>query len=110
MTITSEIFRELASRREGPALDFKLVQYDWNADGNLELAKDLMAIANGLSPDSPAGHILTGVDLAPDQTGRLVGVGPTTHLDDAIMHGYRDIRYTVIYTATNPARFVRLWR
>jgi type 1 fimbriae regulatory protein FimB len=24
--------------------------------------------------------------------------------------GHRDIRHTVIYTATNPARFERLWR
>ncbi len=24
--------------------------------------------------------------------------------------GHRDIRHTVIYTATNPAKFERLWR
>ena len=86
MPITTEIVRELSARHEGPALDFKVAQYNWSDDGNLELAKDLMAIANGLSLVSPPGYILIGVDLEPDQTGRLVGIDPTKHLDDASMH------------------------
>ncbi len=86
MPITANIVLELISRHEGPILDFKVTQYNWNNEGNLELAKDLMAIANGLSLVSPPGYILIGVDINPDQTGRLVGVEPTAHLDDANMH------------------------
>jgi hypothetical protein len=84
--MTPELVAELIARRESPTLDFKGEQYDWDEDGNLELAKDLMAIANGLAPGSAPGYILIGVDTETDQTGRVVGVNPTVHLDDAAMH------------------------
>ncbi|MGO8783926.1 MAG: tyrosine-type recombinase/integrase [Syntrophobacteraceae bacterium] len=32
------------------------------------------------------------------------------HFPDGNCPGHRDIRHTVIYTATNPAMFERLWR
>lgn len=84
--MTPELIAELLARRESPTLDFKRDQYDWDEDGNLELAKDIMAIANGLAPGAACGYIIIGVDTAPDQTGRVVGVEPTVHLDDAVMH------------------------
>jgi hypothetical protein len=84
--MTPEIVAELIARRESPTLDFKADQYDWRADGNLELAKDLMAVANSLGPGSACGYILIGVEEEPDQTGRLTGIDVSKHLDDAAMH------------------------
>jgi hypothetical protein len=55
--ITVHIVLELISRREGPTLDFRVTQYNWNKEGNYELAKDLMAIANGLSLVGTPGYI-----------------------------------------------------
>jgi len=42
VTITADLIRQLAAQRESERLDFKRDQYDWAADGNAELAKDLM--------------------------------------------------------------------
>jgi hypothetical protein len=77
---------EPIARRESPTLAFKRDQDDWDEDGNLELSKDLMAIANGLAPGSAPGYILIDVDTETDQTGRVVGVTSTVRLDDAAMH------------------------
>jgi hypothetical protein len=84
--MTADEIRELASRREGTDLDFKLEQYDWTNDGNHELAKDLMAMANKLGPYSAPAHILIGVkEVLPEKTGEIVGIDPSHHLDDAKM-------------------------
>jgi hypothetical protein len=85
MSITVELINQLSARREGPALDFKKAQYDWSSGGNLELAKDLMAIANGLASGSAPGYILIGVDEKTDGTGEVIGVDVSKHLDDASM-------------------------
>lgn len=85
MPISAEELRELAARRESSSLDFKLTQYDWKPEGNLELAKDIMAIANALPPGSLPGYILIGVGTETDSTGRIVGIDPASHLDDACM-------------------------
>jgi len=86
MTITADTVRALAAQREGTRLDFKERQYDWKNEGNLELAKDLMAMANALSPNGGDAHILIGVKELPDQSGQIIGVPPDAHLDDASMH------------------------
>lgn len=79
--------RELVSRREDSDLDFKIAMYEWINDGNNELAKDFMAIANKLGPYAAPGHILIGVEeVHPEKTGRIVGIDPAEHLDDAKMH------------------------
>ena len=86
MSVDAELIRELAARQEGPSLDFKGIQYSWESDGNIELAKDIMAIANGLRPSSSPGYILIGVEeTLPGKIGQLVGVAESTHLDDASM-------------------------
>lgn len=86
MSIDADAVRLLAAQREGTRLDFKVQQYDWKADGNLELAKDLMAMANALSPGGGNAHILIGVKELDDHSGQIVGVAPAAHLDDASMH------------------------
>ena len=48
MSIDEELVLELISRVENERLDFKTYSYAPTTDGRLELAKDLMAIANGL--------------------------------------------------------------
>jgi predicted HTH transcriptional regulator len=83
MLIGVETIRELLARTEGEALDFKRCQYPSTPAGNAEMTKDIMAMANVLSPNAPPGYILIGVDQESDQTGRAVGVDPSTHLDDA---------------------------
>jgi len=58
---------------------------------------------------------LTGLELpTPHQLRHACGFaladqGADTRLIQDYL-GHRDIRHTVIYTATNPARFERLWR
>ncbi len=84
--MTAERILELIARRESASPDFKKEHYDWRNDGNLELAKDLMAMANALSPGTGPAYILIGVDVDADQLGVLVGIDPAEHLDDAIMH------------------------
>lgn len=86
MPIDADLIRTLAAQHEGTRLDFKEQQYDWKADGNLELAKDLMAMANALGPRGGHGHILIGVREIADHSGQIVGVSPGAHLDDASMH------------------------
>lgn len=82
MPITPEKVRELAARKEGTTLDFKRDDYDWSTKAsNLELAKDLMAMANSLRASSEPGYILIGVD----DDGSIVGVA-TPHTDDANLH------------------------
>lgn len=81
----ADAIRELVARHEGPFLDFKRQPYDSTPAGNRELAKDIMAIANGLAPHNAAGHILIGVEEAHDGTGRIVGVPAASHLNDADM-------------------------
>lgn len=84
--MNADQIRELVARSEGPALDFKRDQYDWSQDGNLELAKDLMAMANALQPGAEPAHILIGVEERSDRTGNVVGIALSSHLDDATMH------------------------
>jgi hypothetical protein len=83
MAISPDKVRELCSRREGTSLDFKLDTYDWPNDGNNELSKDLMAMANCLARDAPPAYILIGVKELPDGTGEIVGVPAGSHLNDA---------------------------
>lgn len=85
MPISVETIRELLARNEGPALDFKATHYPGTNSGNAEMAKDVMAISNGLSPHASLGHILIGVNENSDKTGFVVGVDPNSHLDDASM-------------------------
>ncbi len=62
--------RELLSRTESPTLDFKREHHT----SDVELAKDLMAIANVLRLDE-RGHIVFGADEDPiDRTGIVVGL------------------------------------
>lgn len=86
MPLDADTIRSLAAQREGTRLDFKSQQYDWKSDGNLELAKDLMAMANALGPRGGNAHILIGVQELSDHSGQVVGVAPSDHLDDASMH------------------------
>lgn len=79
--IDTATLRTLASQNEGTRLDFKLVHHD----NNKELAKDLMAMANCLSPDQ-AAFILVGIDETQDYPDNLVGVVAGSDLDDAIWH------------------------
>ena len=62
--VTADMVRELASRGEGPTLDYKRDDYDWpdTARSNAELAKDVMTVANGLQRGSEPGYILIGVN------------------------------------------------
>lgn len=84
MPISPEKVRELAARGEGATLDFKVADYDWSRKNaaNAELAKDLMAMANVLRPNSPPAYILVGVK----NDGTIVGVPAASHLDDAVLH------------------------
>ena len=87
MEATENTIRLLLTEREGTRLDYKGEDYDWPAHGRFELAKDLMAIANSLTPHGPNGYILVGVEEDPvDATGVVVGVDPTSHQDDADIH------------------------
>lgn len=81
MPISPDKIRELAARPEGTNLDFKVCGYDWDNDGNFELSKDLMAMANCLLPNSEPAYILCGV-----RPNEIVGVTPENHLDDASFH------------------------
>lgn len=86
MPIDANLVRTLAAQSEGTRLDFKIEQYNWKAEGNLELAKDLMAMANALSPGGSNAYILIGVKESADRSGEIIGVAPAVHLDDASMH------------------------
>ena len=44
MSISDDLVRQLASRREGPTLDFKEELYEGSPEGNAELAKDIMEL------------------------------------------------------------------
>lgn len=73
----------MVARGEGIPLDYKLLDYDWSRPGsNAELAKDLMAFANCLRPNSEPAYMLVGVD----NQGALVGVPAAGLLDDAQLH------------------------
>lgn len=72
--ITEEHFRELCARREGPALDFKEAFYPNSDAGSVEMAKDVIAMANLLPQHSiSAAHILVGVRENSDGYGDIVG-------------------------------------
>jgi hypothetical protein len=87
MNIDADLVHDLLRRHEGTRLDFKGKQYDWAAGGNAELARDLMAMANALTPGANPAHILIGVDEdATTKTGILVGIPIAAHVDDAAMH------------------------
>jgi hypothetical protein len=86
MTVTADQIRELLTHVEGTKLDFKARGYDWNNDGNFELAKDLMAMANVLSVGAEPSHLLVGVAEGKDHSGTLVGVAVDSHPDDADVH------------------------
>jgi hypothetical protein len=83
MPISAEKVRELAARGERTNLDYKVADYDWDAGqlGNLELTKDIMAMANLLGPSSEPAYILVGVEQG---TGRIAGIAH--HQDDAALH------------------------
>lgn len=81
--ITSEQFRALAAQRESIALDFKESFYDNGNKGNSELAKDIIAMANLLDPDSDPAYILIGVREESDGTGTIVGFTHEPWMTDA---------------------------
>src|ERR1044071_9600300 len=73
MSLTPDEVRELATRKEGTLLDFKCHDYEWGNSkkaANAELAKDLMAMANALSPGAAPAHILIGVE----NDGTITGI------------------------------------
>lgn len=82
MPLTANDIRDLIQRNEGTRLDFKGEGYSTSGEGrkNAELAKDIMAFANSLGPDSAPAHILIGVQK--DKT--ICGV--SSHPDDAAEH------------------------
>jgi hypothetical protein len=86
--INDDKVRELVARGESTSLDFKTTDYDWSTtakkDSNAELTKDLMAMANVLRSTSEPAYIITGVTKAIPHT--IVGVPPSSHLDDAALH------------------------
>jgi hypothetical protein len=84
--MTPDRIRELCAQTEDTDLDFKEAQYDWDRDGNLELAKDIMAMANVLHAAAEPAHILVGVRQREDNTGEICGVAREQLLDDAAMH------------------------
>jgi hypothetical protein len=86
MLVTVDQVRELLARVENPKLDFKSSDYDWDNEGNNELAKDLMATGNVLPRGTEPGYILIGVNEATDGTGIATGVSSSSHLDDAKLH------------------------
>jgi predicted HTH transcriptional regulator len=78
--MNEEGLRELLSRSEGPALDFKREH-----GSKEEFAKDVMAIANVLR-NGERGYLLFGVDENPaDYTGVVVGLKAPPP-DDADLH------------------------
>jgi hypothetical protein len=80
--ITSDQFRVLASQRETTTLDFKESFYENSAKGNGELAKDIIAMANLLDPDSTSAYVLIGVREESDGTGAIVGFAHETWMTD----------------------------
>jgi hypothetical protein len=87
MKIDADKIRELASHREGPSLDFKRDPYPVSRDGNIELAKDLIAMANLLSPAADPAYILIGVDEEyRGGPGKIVGIPSGIHPQDADLH------------------------
>ena len=87
MPINCDRLRELLSRGEGTQLDYKRDDYDWTDKNKsrVELAKDLMALANTLGPESTAGYILIGVDEN-STTKEGIPLGLVQHEDDANLH------------------------
>lgn len=89
MSLDTEGLRALLASREGTRLDFKAMDYDWakGKDAKVEMVKDVMAMANALSPGDAHAYILIGVDEKPDdRTGVVVGVHPAAHVGDADLH------------------------
>jgi predicted HTH transcriptional regulator len=60
MSISDDLIRQLVSRRESQTLDFKEKFYENSPEGNTELAKDVMAMANSLR-NGESGYLLFGV-------------------------------------------------
>lgn len=86
-TISDDLVRQLASRREGTTLDFKENFHANSADGSAELAKDLMAIANSLRRDDEYGYILIGVAEDPAyRTGIIKGFTLEEWITDSNLH------------------------
>ena len=84
--IDADYIRRLAARREATDLDFKSEQYNWDREGNNELTKDVMAIANSLDADGSAGNILIGVEEDPsEKLGVVLGIDKSSHIDDAVL-------------------------
>lgn len=83
--IDADKVRELCARGENSALDFKEHDYNWVNKGpaNAELARDIMAMANGLGPHSEPAYILIGVD---DSGKNINGIPVADHEDDAALH------------------------
>ena len=79
MTLDPDLVRELARRIEGTRVEFKGSMIE-----DAKLAKQLCGMANALAINSEPGHVLVGVEqVEADRTGRIVGVDPSTLLNEA---------------------------
>ena len=80
--ITTNLIEQLLREDEGPSLDFKRQQYEFERADNetkSELLKDILAFANAFRRTD--AYILVGVEEVRGGRSRVVGVD--THLDDA---------------------------
>ena len=87
MAFDSQILESLLYQPEGPALDFKEMQYRFNNANDhdkSELLKDILALAN--SWRLTTAYILIGVREVKGGRGKILGVND--HLDDAILHQF----------------------
>ena len=87
MQMNEILLESLLHQEEGPALDFKGYQYQFDKasdDEKGELLKDILAFAN-TRRELPA-YILIGVGEV--KGGRSNVVGVKTHLDDARLHQF----------------------
>ncbi len=83
----------------------------------IKLVKAWLAIRAKMKPQTDAFFVSERSSALSRKTawleisnyGKLADQGADTRLIHDHL-GHRDIRHTVIYTATNPARFERLWR
>lgn len=79
---------ELLLRGEATHIDYKVKLDTGKAHkGDLELTKDIMALANALHPGLPEGFLLIGVHEDPDtRLGVVSGLDSSILLDDADYH------------------------
>ena len=87
MKITDALIESLLHESEGPALDFKRAQYQFERAGDdikSELLKDVIAFANTFRRTD--AFVLIGVEEVKD--GRSVVRGVSTHLEDASLQQF----------------------